>query len=76
MIKLSTNSSNKDILIQNKQDYEIDLKNSGYKEKLMYKSREGDTNIQNRNNNRERKIWWFTPPYNMAVTTKVGREFF
>ena len=28
MIRLSTNSSNKDIFIQNKQDYEIALKNS------------------------------------------------
>ena len=74
MIRLSTNSSNVDIFTQNKQDYEIALKNSGYKEKLMYKSRENNTNIQNRSNNRKRKILWFTLPYNMAVATKI--DFF
>ena len=31
MIRLSTNSSDEDIFTQNKQDYEIALKNSGYK---------------------------------------------
>ena len=30
MIRLSTNSSNEDIFTQNKQDYKIALKNSGY----------------------------------------------
>ena len=30
MIRLSTNSSNEDILTQNKQDFEIALKNCGY----------------------------------------------
>ena len=46
MIRLSTNSSDVEIFIQNKQYYEIALKNSGFKEKLIYKSREDNTNIQ------------------------------
>ena len=62
MIRLSTNSSNENIFTQNKQDYEIALKNSGYKEKLIYKSRDDNTNILNRSNNRKRKILWFLPP--------------
>ena len=33
-------------------------------------------NILNKSNNRKRKILWFTPPYNMAVSTKLERDFF
>ena len=36
MIRLSTYSSNEDIFTQNMQDYDIALKNNGYKEKLIY----------------------------------------
>ena len=43
MIRLSTNSSNEDIFTQNKQDYEIALKIFKYKEKLIYKSRDDNT---------------------------------
>ena len=75
MIRLSTNSSNEDIFTQNNQDYEKALKNSGYKEKLIYKSREGKTNIQNKSNNSEKKILWFTTPYHTAVATKIGKLF-
>ena len=75
MIRWSTNSLNEDIFTQNKQDYKIALKNR-YKEKLMYKSREDNTNIQKKSNNRKRRILWFTSPYNMAVASKIGWEFF
>ena len=76
MIRLATNSSIEDIFTQNKQNYEIALKNCGYKEKLRYKSREDNTNIQNKSNNRKRKILWFTPSYNMAVAIRIGEFFF
>ena len=46
------------------------------KKKIIYKSREDNTNIQNKSNNRKKKILLFTPAYNMAVATKIGREFF
>ena len=55
MIRLSTISSIKDIFTSNKQDDEIVLKNIGYKEKVIYKSREDNTNIQNRSNNRKKE---------------------
>ena len=58
MIRLSTNSLNKDIFTQNKLDYEIALKNIGYKEKLIYKSREDNTNIQITSNNRKKETLW------------------
>ena len=64
------------MIAQNKQDYEIALKNSGYTEKLIHKSKENNRNIQIKSNNWKRRILWFTPPCNMTVATKIGREFF
>ena len=74
-IGFPTNSSNRDIFEQSKQDYEKALKDSGYNVKLIYKdSREG-SNTQKRKN-RSRKILWFNPLYNMEVTNNVDKEFF
>ena len=73
MIRLLTNSSDEDIFTQNKQSYEIALKLMDIKKNSCIKSREDDTNIQNRSNNRKGKILWFIPPYNMTVATKIGR---
>ena len=53
MIRLSINSSNEDIFTENKQDYKIALK---IVENRIYKSREDNTNTQNRSNNKKRKI--------------------
>ena len=75
MFKLSTNSSNIDIFTQNKHDYEMSLKNSTYKAKLVYKTTDETLDVCNRRNNRERKILWFTPPYNIAMANKLGKEY-
>ena len=75
MFRLSTNSSNINIFTQNKYDYEMALKIVVYKAKLVYKSREETVDVHNRNNNRARKILWFTLPYNMAITNKIRKEF-
>ena len=74
MMRLWTNSSNEDIFTQNKQGYEIALKNNRYKEKFIYKSREDNADIKN--DNRKRKILWFTSPYKMATAIKKGRKLF
>ena len=73
-IRLSNNSSNMDIFNQNKHDYERALKNSGYKTKLIYKNSNEASNTNKKN--RSRKVLWFTPPYNMAVASKIGKNFF
>ena len=73
--RLSTNSSNKDILERNGQVYEKALKNGGYGVKLVYKdNREGNDTKKRRN--RPRKTLWFNPPYNMEVVNNLGKEFF
>ena len=32
--------------------------------------------VRNRRNNKTKEILWFTPPHNMAVVNKIGKEFF
>ena len=60
----------------NKHDYELALKNSGYKTKLAYKTTNESSNVRNRGRNRARKILWFSLPYNIAIANKLGKEFF
>ena len=72
---LSTNSSNIDIFSQNKLEYKAALKNSGYKAKLVLKSRDEAEDVCNRNN-RTGNILYLTPSSNMAVSHKIGKDFF
>ena len=71
MFRLSTNSSKINIFTQSKHNYELVLKNSGYKTKLVYKTTDETSNVCGRGKNRSRKILWFMLRYNMAV----GKEF-
>ena len=73
--RVSTNSSNIDIFEQSKQDYEKALKDCDYNVKLSNKNSIETSNTHKRKN-RPRRIFWFTPPYNMEVVNKLGREFF
>ena len=75
MVRLSTYSFDIDIFTQNKHEYKMVLKNSGYMAKLVYKSSDEAADVRNRNN-RARKMLWFTPPFNMAVANKIEKEFF
>ena len=70
MTRLSTNSSNIDIFNQNKTDYEIALKNCGYKTINEC----GDK--VNGGHNHKRRIPWFNRPFNMCVANNIGKEFF
>ena len=74
MVRLSTNSSHSDIFTKNKHEYEVALKNTGYKAKLVYKFSDEVADVHN-GNNRRRKILLFTPPYKRAVTNKIEKEF-
>ena len=55
MLRLSTYSSNEDIFTQIKQDNEIALRIVDIKKKLEHKSREHNSNIQNKCHIRKRK---------------------
>ena len=70
-IRISNNSSNKEIFENNKGIYQQALKNSGYQEDLTYCKSSPNTR-----QSRSRKIVWFNPPFNMEVSTNIGRIFF
>ena len=50
MARLSSYYSNINSFTQNKHEYETALKNSGYKAKLVYKSRDEAADVRNRKN--------------------------
>jgi len=52
--------------------YQQALKDSGYSYKLKYTK---DNTTPKLNRKRSRKITWFNPPYNKAVTTNIGQRF-
>ena len=63
MFRFSTNFSNIDIFTQNKCDYEMALKNSCSKTKLVYETMDETVDVHNRKNSRARKILWFMLQY-------------
>ena len=76
MTQQSTNSSNIDIFTQNKNDWEIALKNGGYKTNLIYKTRNECSDKQNGKSNHKRGILWFNPPFNMYLANNIVKDFF
>ena len=69
--RLSNLSSNETLFDKAKQPYESALKTSGYNHNLNFIK----TNPAPKNKNRKRKIIWFNPPYNAAITTNFGKTF-
>ena len=53
-----------------KSDYETALSNSGFHDELKFAKSKPKSK-----RNRKRNIIWFNPPYNVAVTNNIGREF-
>ena len=49
--------------------------NVQHKTKLVYKSLDEAVEVRNRMNNRSWTVLWFTSPYNMVTTYKMGKEF-
>ena len=70
--RISDRCSNKELFKKHKDDYEQALKKSGYHDKLQYQD---STEQKKTPRRRYPKIFWFSPPYNLAVKTKIGREF-
>ena len=76
--RLTQISSTKTIFDQSKPDYEQALKNSQLPSNLRYHQppQPGDTdNTRKRRKQRKRRIIWYNPPFNLAITTKFGKEF-
>ena len=67
--RLSELSCNESEFNRAKPDYEAALKTAGFNTKLQF------TKKQNTRRTRTRRIIWFNPPYNAAVTTNIGKKF-
>ena len=70
--RLSSISVNEEIFNRHKQTYENALKKSGYKEKLVFDNTKSTVTSINK---RKRKILWYTPPFNLNVSTNLARQF-
>ena len=70
--RLNSRCSNKTIFDKHKHIYETALKNSGYQAKLQYKPADVK---EKKKRPRYKQTYWFNPPYNMKVKTKIGQEF-
>ena len=70
---MSQNSSNVDIFNNTKLEYEEALKKCGHITKLTYIPANHEQN--NAIRKRQRKIFWFNPPFNLDVSTNVAKIF-
>ena len=67
--RLSNLSCNEEELKKTVPEYEKVLKASGYNDKLVY------TPNQPKRNNRNRKVIWYNPPFDLQVKTNVAKKF-
>ena len=74
--RLNNISSCKDTFNQAKGEYKEALKESGHHEELKYKRISLDDTVKKRKRKRRRKIIWYNPPFNLTVTTDIGKKFF
>ena len=78
--RLNTISSSKADFYQASDDYQIALQKSNFKHTLTYKKETNPREKTNQNTlekkkKKKRKIIWFNPPYNAAVSTSIGKQF-
>ena len=74
--RLSTLSKSASEFDSCKQDYEIAIRNSGYKEELVYKEKtpQGQEK-KTRKKQRKRKCIYFNPPYCQSIKQNIGKAF-
>ena len=76
--RLSRISSSEKKFDEAKEPYQNALNESGYRYTLKFQNPEDDkenNNKKRRKKKKKRNILWYNPPFNMTVTTKIGRKF-
>ena len=58
-----------------KEEYQNAVDEAGYKFTLKYEKPDPSTDGNNKKKKAKRSILWYNQPYNMAVTTNVGKRF-
>ena len=75
--RLSILSSNEEVFRSSTKLHQEALKSSGYDYKLQFEKQDLDAlNNNKKKKRRSRRIYWFNPPWDMNVATKVGKKFF
>ena len=72
--RLSSNSSDATIFNDSTRPYNEALKKSGYKFNLKF-TESSDNKTKTSKRKRTRQILWYTPPFSMNVTSRIGRKF-
>ena len=74
--RLSTNSSNEEIFNKAKPLYQDALRKTGHTHELKYEKIDVTTLNKKRNKRqRYKRIFYFTPPYEMTVASPLGKNF-
>ena len=74
--RLSRISSSVKEFDEAKETYQRALDESGFKYTLKYQNPEEDKeNKKKKKKKKKRNILWYNPPFNMTVTTKIGKRF-
>ena len=71
--RLSEISSNEKLFNEHKNEYEDALRNSGFPAKL--KMNKPKINTKHKKRNRNRKVIWYNPPYNINLKTNIAKTF-
>ena len=74
--RLSMTSSNEQIFNANKGIYQEALDKAGHKHELKYVEKDIDTYNKKKKASRQKKQYFFNPPYELNVKTNVAKEVF
>ena len=74
--RLSMTSSNEEIFNANVGIYQEALDSAGHKHKLKYVEKDIDSYNKKKKRSRQKKQFYFNPPYELNVQTNVAKEIF
>ena len=74
--RLSILSSNEDVFKNSTKQHQEALAAAGYDYKLKFEKQDLNALNKKKKKRRGRRIHWFNPPWDMNVSTKIGKKFF
>ena len=74
--KINTLSADETAFNKSKDLYNNALTESVFKHKITFQKQQNTSTLINNTKNRQRKIIWFNPPFDVNVSTNIGKKFF
>ena len=56
--------------------YNKALAEGGFEHKIAFQKQQNTSTVANNTKNRKRNLIWFNPPFNLNVSTNIGKKFF